>query len=202
MRYVHHATAVRRLRQIADDCSKVNFPGDDPLVVAVYTFGPILDNTEALDAVDIVLVLDESVGELSWGAEPQWTIGIVERLRLNKAPVRWYWRPAVWPVWNHLIRRPLRIWSLDGVEERALTALTEGGAQELRLADPTPQELREETAMELAVAQSHLRQTQEQYWDREWRRAHKGLGVYPENHLWNAVWGYLDLLDAQRRLTS
>jgi hypothetical protein len=40
---------------------------------------------------------------------------------------------------------------------------------------------------------SHLR-----YWDHEWRREHKGLGRYPENELWEAVAGYLDLLDASQ----
>ncbi|WP_291409525.1 hypothetical protein [Actinophytocola sp.] len=36
----------------------------------------------------------------------------------------------------------------------------------------------------------------ETYWDREWRHDNRGDGRYPENHLWEAVYGYLDLLDA------
>jgi hypothetical protein len=34
----------------------------------------------------------------------------------------------------------------------------------------------------------------EGYWDREWRADHKGLGWYPEDHLWRAAHGYLDVM--------
>ena len=34
------------------------------------------------------------------------------------------------------------------------------------------------------------------------RREHKGLGVYPEDHLWRATHGYLDLLAATRAAGS
>jgi hypothetical protein len=34
----------------------------------------------------------------------------------------------------------------------------------------------------------------EGYWDREWRADNKGLGWYPEDHLWRAAHGYLDLM--------
>lgn len=40
------------------------------------------------------------------------------------------------------------------------------------------------------------------YREREWRREHKGLGVYPEEHLWRATHGYLDLLAATRAAGS
>lgn len=33
------------------------------------------------------------------------------------------------------------------------------------------------------------------YWERDWRREHRGNRRYPENELWEAVNGYLDLLD-------
>jgi hypothetical protein len=33
----------------------------------------------------------------------------------------------------------------------------------------------------------------EGYWDREWRADHKGFGSYPDDHLWRAAHGYLDL---------
>jgi len=32
--------------------------------------------------------------------------------------------------------------------------------------------------------------------DHQWRRKHRGAGRYPENELWEAVEGYLDLCDA------
>ena len=34
----------------------------------------------------------------------------------------------------------------------------------------------------------------EGYWDREWRADHKGFGRYPEDHLWGAAHGYLDVM--------
>jgi hypothetical protein len=36
------------------------------------------------------------------------------------------------------------------------------------------------------------------YGDHDWRRGHRGYGRYPENELWEAVEGYLDLVDASR----
>jgi hypothetical protein len=37
------------------------------------------------------------------------------------------------------------------------------------------------------------------YWDYDWRRANRG-GRYPEHELWEAVQGYLDLLDADKEV--
>lgn len=198
---MRYATAVRRLRQIAENGHRTSLPGDDPMVAAIYTFGAIFQAPHELDVVDIGLVLDAPADELSWGAEPQWTVGIVETLRLNKAPVRWYLRPTIWPVWNHRIREPLRIYSAeDGPDEQALQALSRGQSHELRLPAPTAAERAEQVAIELDLARRHLRAVQDHYWDGDWRREHKGFGIYPETHLWNAVWGYLDLHDAVQQL--
>jgi len=49
---------------------------------------------------------------------------------------------------------------------------------------------------ELAAAFGHLCAVHASYWDRDWRREHRGLGRYPEHHLWAAVQGYMDLYDA------
>jgi hypothetical protein len=201
MKGVRYATAVRRLRQIAEDAYRVGVPGEAPVLAAIYTCGAIFETPGEVDAVEVAVVLDEPADELCWGAEPPWTAGIVQRLRLNKAPVRWYFRPAVWPVWNHRIRRPLRIYSAaSGADERALTALAAGNADRLRLPAPSEQEQRNQVAAEFDAARWHLRAVQRQYWEPDWRREHKGFGIYPETHLWNAVWGYLDLYDAAQSL--
>ena len=50
----------------------------------------------------------------------------------------------------------------------------------------------------LGAALAHLREIRDKYWDHGWRREHRGYGRYPENELWDAVEGYLDLLDASR----
>jgi hypothetical protein len=55
-------------------------------------------------------------------------------------------------------------------------------------------------AADLALSLAHLRWVEAGYWDRDWRNSHRGSGVYPENHLWDAVHGHLDLIEASRRL--
>ena len=51
---------------------------------------------------------------------------------------------------------------------------------------------------DLGTALAHLREVRDKYWDHDWRREHRGYGRCPENELWDAVEGYLDLLDASR----
>ena len=50
----------------------------------------------------------------------------------------------------------------------------------------------------LDAALTHLREVRDKYWDHDWRREHRGYGRYPENELWEAVEGFLDLVDASR----
>jgi hypothetical protein len=100
---------------------------------------------------------------------------------------------------NHLIDRPLRIWSVDGPDVAALDALERGDAETLRLLAPDGADARRQVMAELEASLTHLRRVEAEYWERGWRMAHHGSGVYPENHLWEAVHGYLDLLDASRR---
>ena len=49
---------------------------------------------------------------------------------------------------------------------------------------------------------THLRRLEAGYWERDWRNTHRESAVYPENHLWDAVHGYLDLLTAGRRFPA
>jgi hypothetical protein len=58
-------------------------------------------------------------------------------------------------------------------------------------------ELRAHTADALATALARLREVHANYWERDWRRENRGNYRYPENALWEAVNGYLDLLDAK-----
>ena len=50
------------------------------------------------------------------------------------------------------------------------------------------------------MALSRLRSVHASYWDYDWRRANRGGGRYPEHELWEAVQGYLDLLDADKEV--
>jgi len=69
-------------------------------------------------------------------------------------------------------------------------------AEPLRLPAPAPGDAREQLTVELAASLAHLRRVEAAYWTRAWRAANRGSSFYPENHLWDAVHGYLDLLSA------
>jgi hypothetical protein len=197
---VRYGRAVQRLEMIAERCQRVSGRWDEaPPLVGVYAFGDVLDGPEQVDVVQVALVLNHPAEELTWCARPTSCSGLPHLLELEKAPVDWYWRPAAWPVINHLIVRPLRIWSSDGVDTAALGALARRAAEPLRLPPPDPrQEPGEQLAFELEASLAYLHSVEDRFWDREWRSEHRRSGIYPESHLWDAVHGYLDLLDAVR----
>jgi hypothetical protein len=200
---VRYETAIRRLRTIAARCHQAaGLWEDEPFLVGAYAFGAVLDAPADVELVQVAFVLDLLPDELPWCAQPQSCVGLPHLLEIDKAPVDWYWRPALWPVSNHLIHRPLRIWSLDGPDTAALDALDHRNAEELRLPMPTDAEARQQLAEELEASLAHLRRVEAGYWDRSWRNCHRGSGAYPENHLWDAVHGYLDLLEASGRLSG
>lgn len=122
-------------------------------------------------------------------AQPQWATGIPRLLRFDKAPVRWLFRPATWPVWNHVVRQPVLIWSVHGPNEDALAALAGNAAGPLWVPAPSKAERRERARVELDACLTGLRRATENYREPEWRHEHTGVGFYPEDHLWNAARG-------------
>ena len=90
---MHHNTAVRRLRTIAEDCDRAgSLLGGNGGLVAVYAFGPVLDQPgQELEAVNVVLVVDMPAAELPWGVEPPACSSLAHFLRLDKAPVLRRW---------------------------------------------------------------------------------------------------------------
>jgi hypothetical protein len=198
---MHYETAVRRLRTIADRCQQASGLWDDePFLVGAYAFGAVLDARPDVAVVQMAFTLNLPLDDLTWWAQPQSCAGLPTLLEIDKAPVEWYWRPALWPVSNHFIHRPLRIWSLGGPDTTALDALERRDAESLRLPAATDADAGEQLTVELDASLAHLRRTEAGYWKRDWRGAHRGAGVYPENHLWNAIHGYLDLLAASQGL--
>jgi hypothetical protein len=196
---MRHETAVRRLRIIAARCQQASGLWDDePFLVGAYAFGAVLDAHTDVEAVQVAFVLNLPPDELTWCAQPQSCVGLPHLLEIDKAPVAWCWRPALWPVSNHVIDRPLRIWSVDGPDTIAMDALERADAEPFRLPASTGAEVREQLMEEMAASLAHLQRVEAGYWERNWRNTHRGSGVYPENHLWNAVHGYLDLLTASR----
>lgn len=198
---MRHETAVRRLRSVAARCQRASGLWDEePFLIAAYAFGAVLDSRADLPVVRMAFVLTLPAEELTWCAQPQSCVGLPQLLEIDKAPVEWYLRPSVWPVANHAIRRPLRVWSLDGgPDTAALDTLARGDADGRRMPEPSPADLSEQLAAELAASRIHLREVEASYWERDWRSTNSGLGVHPEHHLWDAVHGYLDLLAATGR---
>ncbi len=190
---MRYPTAVRRLRTIAEACDRPNRIWDEPVLVGAYAFGDVLDGAEDIPRVQVAFVLDRPAEEVTWWAEPPHGPGIAALLDIEKAPVEWFWRPAVWPVWNHVIRGPVRFWSTAGPDEGVLGALEQRRIAELRRLVPSMEEELAQLETELDACLTHLREVDDRYFDREWRADHKGLGFHPENHLWRAVHGYLDL---------
>lgn len=199
---MHRKTAIRRLRTIAELCDRASRPWDDrdPVLVGAYAFGTVLEPVTELPWIDVAFVLDLPTDELTWCTRPQSCLWLVAALQLDKTPVSWHWRPSAWPVWNHYIQRPLRFWSSDGSDDDALDALSSGDVEAFRLPTPSPAEEAAQIAVELDASLAHLHRVDEGFWERDWRRANKGSGSYPVTHLWNAVHGYLELLDAAQAL--
>lgn len=201
---MRRATAVRRLRTIAERCRQVCSlwePGSG--LIAVDVFGSVLDQPEedgSVEVIQLALVVHHDPDEVTWGCRPPTFSGLPYVLELEKAPVDWYYRPAARPVGNHRIVRPLPIWTREGgVQEESLAALAAGREEELdRLREPAPRPavLQRQLREELEATAARLQRVRDQYWTRRWRQAHHAAGGYPENHLWDAVNGYLDLLAA------
>jgi hypothetical protein len=191
---VRFDTAVDRLRKIAEACSDVSRYRDD--LCAAYAFGDILTGAD-VEVVQVALAVDLPPEELPWCTEPADLRGLAEVLRLDRAPVRWAWRPTGEPVANHAIVGPVRFWSrADGPDDEVFELLRARRLDDLPRESVEVEAVAQQLARDQQRALRHLRAVTDRYWEPSWRRAHKGSGVYPEDHLWRAVQGYLDLLEA------
>ena len=163
---MRHATAVRRLRTIAEECDRLgSLLGADGGLVAAFAFGPVLDDPgHDLDVVHLALVMDLPAEALPWGVEPTECTSLANWLRLDKAPVMRRWRPRESPVSNHVIRRPMPIWTREGVDTSALDALAELRGEQFRLADPEEGVRTEQVACELDTSAAYLRAVRDRYW--------------------------------------
>lgn len=200
---MRYATAVRRLRTVADSCTRAMVHPAEPPLVAVYAFGPVLDEPgNDVDVVQVAFILDMPAAQLPWGVEPPACTALAERLGVTKAPVHRVWRSADRPVANHVIRRPLRIWSTVGIDEAALDALAHQQAEPLRADDPAPAQAHAQRESERGESLAHLREIRDRYQDPGWRRRHRSAGQPPEIYLWSALDGFLELEDATTPRTT
>src|SRR6266511_828875 len=115
---MRYATAVRRLHASAEECDRHAKFWEEPLVVGAYLYGELLEGPEEVERVQVALVIDLPPDQVTWWAEPPAAAAFAEVIGLGKQPVEWWWRPVLWPVWNHEIRGPVRFWSLVGAVER------------------------------------------------------------------------------------
>ncbi|MEP7114376.1 MAG: hypothetical protein ABI862_14010 [Ilumatobacteraceae bacterium] len=190
---VKRTTAIGRLSDVADglDRSK-QWPG--PAVAAAYVYGEFLDLSIEVERVQLALVVDQPAAVVAWMSRPAQLEALAAMLRFDKLPLSWCWRPLEWPVWNHEITGGVCFWTIDGgVDQHALDVLLSGEVGPLMLGPADREQLMDQLRVEREVGWQHLAEVTERFHDSEWRRAHRGDGVYPEDHLWSAAAGYLEL---------
>jgi hypothetical protein len=194
---VRYRRAVEKLRILAEACEEIkSWPPGDPFLLEAHAFGEVLRGTDPLDCVEVAMVVNLPPEEVTWGSNPPGTLWLADRLRLSKGGYCYWWRSRLSPVWGHQIQHPVRFWSQRGTDEAVLQALAERRFSDLPWQEQPAGARREQLAAELAAALSHLRSVYASYWDSDWRRERRGYDRYPENELWEAVDGYLELLDA------
>src|SRR6266566_2310391 len=179
---MRYKRAVEKLRILAETCERVKtFWFDmEPFLKAVYAFGEVVDGADPLDAVQVALAINLSPEEVPWESSPEGTAWLANELRLSKGGFMYFWRSYLDPIWNHYIRGPVRIWSVDdGPDERALTALEARDLGSLQRLIPESADGRRQLREDLGAALAHLREVRDKYWDHDWRREHRGYGRYP-----------------------
>ncbi len=191
---MRHRRAVEKLRILAETCERVKLFWFDtePFLKAVYAFGEVLDGTDPLDAVQVAVTINLPPEEVPWESTPEGADWLADELRLSKGGFLYFWRSYLDPAWNHYIRGPVRIWSVDdGPDEQALAALEARDSGSLNRLVPDPVDERLQLRDDLDAALAHLREVRDKYWDHDWRRERRGYGRHPENELWEGVEGSL-----------
>lgn len=172
-------------------------------VEQLWVAGDYLGLAETVDAGSVVLFLDVPPDEAPWlgiNRDGEWA---GDQLGLGKRPLLWCYRPLTWPAWNHQHRRLARYWSAgEGLDDSVIDALRTGQLDRLDVVEPTASELSRQLQAELPASRRHLRTVIERYWDRDWRREHKGYDESPEDHLWRAAAAVSEMQDALDELEA
>ena len=165
---------------------------------AAYVYGSLLDVEAELDHVSLAFVVNEPATSVPWMSRSPHLEALAALVRFPKLRLSWCWRPAEWPVWNHEIDRAVLVWTVEGGrEEEAILALTSGDFEGVTMAAPKNRdELVAQLRVERDVGRRHLASVLDSFYDADWRRAHRNEDVRPEDHLWWASAGYLELDDA------
>jgi len=158
---MRYKRAVEKLRILAETCERVKIFWSDtePFLKAVYAFGEVLDGADPLEAVQVAVAVNLPPEEVPWESSPQGTDWLADELRLSKGGFLYFWRSYLDPVWNHYIRGPVRIWSVDdGLDEQALGALEARDLGSLNRLIPEPADERLQLREDLDTALAHLRE--------------------------------------------
>jgi hypothetical protein len=132
-----YARAVEHLRQVAGACEAHLGWHGDPIIVGAYVFGPLLDGPQELDHIDVAFAVALPPEQVPWGVTPPAVARFLHATRLDRLPLRCYCRPSAWPVANHHIRQPVRIWSTDGVCPAVINLMAQRRFADLR-PEPAP----------------------------------------------------------------
>ena len=197
---VKRSTAIIRLRDVADGLTRTtSWP--DVGIVAGFVFGALIEHTGDLERVELALMVDARPEEVPWLARPARLEATAAQLRFDKLPLAWWWRSADGPVWNHHIRRAVRFWTANhGLAVAVVDSLAAGQTDQLPITEPTDhQQLVTQLRAERDVSRRQLAHVIDGFYDRDWRRQHQHEGVFPQDHLWWAAAGFLELDDARQR---
>jgi hypothetical protein len=192
-------TAIKRLADVVDGLERAK-AWPDSAVTAAYVYGDLLRGDPEFERIDLALIVDEPPEAVPWMARPRHLEALAATLRFTKLPLSWLWRPAQWPVWNHEITSAACFWTAGGGgDQTILSVLADGRVEDITVEAPADRdELVAQLAAERDVARRYLTTMTESFYNQDWRRAHRGDGIYPEDHLWWATAAYLQLDDAVR----
>jgi hypothetical protein len=200
---VKRSTAISRLRDVADGLTTTTgWP--DAGIVGGYVFGGLIDQDGELELVELALMVDARPQEVPWLGRPARLEAVAALLRFDRLPLRWWWRSADGPVWNHHIRHAVRFWTAEGgLDGVVVDSLAAGRIERLPITEPADRpQLIAQLRAERAVSRRHLAEVIERFYDRDWRSEHKHEGVFPQDHLWWAAAGFLELDNALRHESS
>lgn len=190
---MRRAKAIEHLRTVIDTCERDRaFHRDHLLVVELWAAGHILDPGDLPGGVEVVFVLALPADQLPWGVTPPVLRSFVKGHRLDNKPIVVHARPDGRPVCTRGVPRAARVWTADGADQGQLDALADPESHALQVSslEDVGAADRDE---EVAVSHRFLVDAVANYWDRDWRREHRGSGQTPEQLLWEALRGHLEL---------
>lgn len=162
---MRYARAVERLRLLADACqATTRMPLDNPFLHEAYVFGEILEGVDPIECLTVAFTLNLSPDDVPWCSRPRGTAWLVHDLRLDSGGIEYWWRSRHEPVGNHIIRNPVRLWSLNGTDETALRALQDHRFSDLHRVTTTPAEAEQHSAIEFSRALNQLRTIHQDSW--------------------------------------